>query len=239
MGIALRAAGAVSLSGSPSFGAPTIAGDLGISWIFSNSGSAMNPYTITAGWTVATPGGGAFDWAAIAFKPNLGAAESPPVWSGAGAALASCAATFSGAAAGQPMGTPVNGGEAGGAVQVATMGAPDPQPGGLIVYCGGWNGGGAGDTISNVMSDSSGAAAAVTSYNDSGGATGLFYNFCWGIAGPSTGGVGSSATGTLSAFANGGCCIAVFAPAGAAPVAVPLPVAGDYERASLRREVIW
>lgn len=242
MSYALVSAGAPSPSLAPGFGAATGAGHLLVAWAYGNPSSAGFPFATAApGWALATPGGGAFDWCGIWYKPSSAAGEAPPVFtdSGGGSAYETLLAEFAGAPLAAPLDQSGNGGSAGGTVQVATAGAPDTAGGNLIIGCGGWNGGVAGGGIASTATDGTSSPVALTSY-DNAGASNFFFNFTWGIAG-AAGTHPDAVTGTLSGgFSNGGCCIATFLAAAAPPAGTPLPApAGTYDRPHRRRRLIW
>jgi hypothetical protein len=214
--IALRSAGTVAMSGTPEYGDPTVAGDLGISLAFAGSGNGSTPFAVSEGYTV-IPAGGGFEWAGIAYKQGLAAGEDPPVWTieGEGTPEATILLTFSGAAAGGGPAGSADGGTGGAEDQVASVAAL--LAGALVVFACGWYGGATAPSIVNGITDSAGRPVDVTSYNNAGGDT-FLYDFCWGVTGAAAGQAAETAEGLLSAFSNGGCGIAVFAPA---PQAAP------------------
>ena len=79
------AAGSVALSLTPSFGAVTIAGDLLIAWVYSNSNNvSFGTSCSDPSWLLAGHAGGQFGWVSLWYKPYCNAAETAPVFTDSG-----------------------------------------------------------------------------------------------------------------------------------------------------------
>lgn len=223
MGYALVSAGAVASSLSPSFGASTAAGNLLVAWLYANSGAATDPFTVSGvtGWAEVGAENGPYGsmWTGLWYKADCGSGETAPSFAATGSPTVTFAmlAEFSGGATSSPLDQSgvVNSGS--GTVNPA-CGAADGQGGDLIVACLGWNGG-ASTTISNSMTDGTGASVTVTAYSNGTSNSGQVYDFAWGVAG-GHGASADTATGTVNASNGGSGVIASFKPA-ASPGVIP------------------
>jgi hypothetical protein len=217
MAVALVKLGAVASSLSPSFGQPTTAGNILVAWLTSNSGNATDPFgSSSPGWVKAVTGGSAFEWTSIWYKADCGASETAPVFTDSGSSAGnSLLGEFSGAAIVSPLDS--SGSSSGGSTnQTATNAAPDAAAGDLIIFSAMWNGGNAGGTITNAMTDSGGNSVTPNATDNSGSAGSFYYDFVWGVAG-TTGVSEDTATAMMSAFNNGSCAIVSFLAAGSGP----------------------
>jgi hypothetical protein len=218
MAIALVSAGTPALTAGPAFGQATASGNLLTGWLYSNNSSAtFNDTLVGTGWTLAVSGGQAFNWASLWYKANCGASETAPTVTTGGSVYYARLAEYSGAATTSPVDSSGGNGGTGGSTEAATNAASDAAAGSLILFCGGWNGGNTGGTISVTMADSSGSSVTPTTASATNG-TGFYLGAAYGVAG-STGASKDTATGTLSVFCNGAGCIASFKAAAAAAVA--------------------
>lgn len=223
MSIALVSQGAIAASGSPAFGAVTGSGHLLLAWVASTGNGAAASITTTAtGWSQADAGGAAFNWAAVWYKPNCGAAETPPVFTDPnGSVTYSQLAEFSGAATATPVDQHGNGFSGGGNSFWEVRLAADADAGDLLAAVGFWNGANAGGTISiTQFTDSAGAAVTPTLQQAANG-SGLYFGSLWGITG-NTGNSGDDVFLNLSVFDSGGGAVVSFKPA--APVVNTLTV---------------
>lgn len=214
MAVSLVSAGAPASNFSPSFGQPTTAGNLLVLWLYGNDGASSNPFsTTTPGWEQAVVTGGPYSWGAIWYKANCAANETPPTFTDSGASESwSCLAEFSGAII---TNTLDQSGSSSASVptQTVSTSAPDSQSGDLIIGMAGWNGTNQGATISNTLTDSSGATVTATAYSNSGDeSTAFYYDFVWGIA-TGTGGSTDTLAATLSEYSGGTAALVSFAAA--------------------------
>ncbi len=143
---------------SPAFGQPTIAGDTLVAWVTA-SASGDPPTTTAPGWArISAPTTG---WVAIWLRPNCGAAEAAPVFTGGAAGLSLMSAQL-GEFSGLPSGLADQGYSLtfGGVLSIPLVAAaPDKATGNLILTASKWEGGGATASFGDVFNN--GAAGGI------------------------------------------------------------------------------
>jgi hypothetical protein len=232
----LVSAGPVAATLSPAFGQATTAHSLLLAWMMANDSGATDPWgSVSPGWTKVVSGGGAYEWTSLWYKADCGAGETAPTFTDAGGASlqSSMLMEFDGMLTSGVIDS--SGAGVDDSTETATCAASDTEDGDLIIACEIWNGGAGIQTISQTMTDSGGAAVSY-SVIAGPGPDAWHYNIVYGFAGAAGAGK-STATGTLSTFANGGCLIATFKAAPSFVVDTADPMAGGTQGSAYSQDL--
>ncbi len=218
--VSLVSAGTVATSLSPSFGLPTVAGELLVAWVFVNSPSVTFATTCSnPSWVLAGYAGGAYAWDSLWYKYPALTAETAPVFADSGySAPLSQLLIFSGASYLDQAGS-----AAGGQDLAITSAGADTASGDLVFAFCVWVGTNTGPTTASMTGgDSSGAPLALSVADNASSGGVQFWAAGWAQASAAAGPLMDTVTASLGFYGGSGGVVASFLALGAPPPQ-PLP----------------